>query len=365
MAVVACCAALFATGASCKKSAPATKERMRNGAVVLAAESEPYVKVEPAAAATGAKARSLVARVAFDERHVAALGPPVQGRVASVSVVVGDKVERGALLVTISAPDIAAARAQVTEAKTARALAETTAKRSAMLADKGAGSDAERQQAEAALLQARSEETRAIAALTALGGGVSSSGSYQLRAPIAGIVVQRNASVGTVVHTDQDQPVVTVADLTNVWVLADVYEQDLARVHVGDEAAVEVLAFPGRKFVGKITQVGSTIDPQTRVARARIELSNEDLALRPGMFANVQAIGISAGGVEIPISAVLARRDQFFVFVRNADGSYSRREIQRGDQHGQHVSVLSGLKAGEPVVSEGAILLDAEANEAL
>ncbi len=349
----------------CKKVEAPNRAGVQGGVITLAAESEPYVKTEVASLATGSNARALVARVAFDERHMAAMGPPVQGRVASVSVVLGDTVKAGALLVTISAPDIAAARAQVSEAKASRGLAATTAARAKVLVEKGAGSEAERLQAEAALSQAQSEEQRAVAALSALGGGGTASGSYQLRSPIAGVVVQRSASVGTVVHTDQPDPVVTVADLSTVWVLADVYEQDLARVHVGDEASVDVVAFPGRKFAGKVTQIGSTIDPQTRVARARIELGNADLALRPGMFANVHASGLTPGNVEIPISAVLARRDRYFVFVKTPQGTYVRREIERGDQRGARVGVLSGLAVGDSVVTEGAILLDAEANEAL
>ena len=83
------------------------------------------------------------------------------------------------------------------------------------------------------------------------------------------------------------------------------------------------------------------------------------------MFANVRARGIAEGAVEIPLSAVLARRDQYFVFVRNADGSYTQREVRPGEQRGQHIAILSGLHIGDPVVTEGAILLDAEANEAL
>lgn len=332
--------------------------------VVLKGASASYVTLEPVAAASHMHARALVARVAFDDRRVAALGPPVQGRVAAVHVIIGDKVNRDAPLLTIHAPDIAAALAQVTETRTARILAERNFQRAELLVKQGAGSDADRLSAESALSQARSEESRAEAALHALGGAHGSS-DYVLRSPIAGIVVERNVSVGSEVNTDQAQPCVTVADLSTVWVNADVYEQDLAHVHVGDEATVQVLAFPGRDFPGRITYIGNTIDAQTRVARARIELQNPDLLLRPGMFANVNARGLSDAAVEIPLSAMLARRDQYFVFVQNGAGAYVQREVRPGEQHGQHVAVLSGLTPGERVVTEGAILLDAEANEAL
>lgn len=339
-------------------------ERGPDHSVRLRGASASYVTVEPAAPATHLHARTLTARVAFDDRRVAAMGPPVQGRVASVNVIAGDHVKKDAPLLTIHAPDIAAALAQVAETHSARLLAEHNAERASMLVQQGAGSDADRLSAETALMQAKSEESRAQAALRALGGAHGTS-DYVLRSPIDGIVVERNVSVGTEVNADQAQPCVTVADLHTVWVNADIYEQDLARIHVGDEAKVEVLAFPEREFTGRITYVSNTVDVQTRVARARIELANPDLALRPGMFAYVHASGISEGAVEIPLSAVLARRDQFFVFVREQNGVYAQREVRPGEQHGQHIAVLSGLAPGDPVVTDGAILLDAEANEAL
>ncbi|HEX4351956.1 MAG TPA: efflux RND transporter periplasmic adaptor subunit [Polyangiales bacterium] len=354
--------------AACPSAVPlgvaAVHEHKADHSVVLRGPSAAYVTVEPAGPATHVHARTLVARVAFDERKVAALGPPVQGRVASVNVVVGDRVEKDAPLLTIHAPDIAAALAQVAETKTARTLAEKNAERAHMLMQRGAGSEAETLTADAALMQAKSEEDRARDALDALGGAHGSS-DYALRSPIAGIVVERNVSVGSEVNTGQDQPCVKIADLHNVWVIADVYEQDLARVHAGDQASVDVMAFPGREFLGKITYVGNTVDPQTRVAQARIELANPDFALRPGMYAAVHTQGLAEGAVEIPLSAVLARRDQFFVFTRKDDGTYAQREVRPGEQRGQHIAILSGLKPGDPVVTEGAILLDAEANEAL
>jgi cobalt-zinc-cadmium efflux system membrane fusion protein len=273
-------------------------------------------------------------------------------------------VRQGEVLATIHAPDVAAANAQVLETHAATVLAESNARRAQSLVTEGAGSVAEQQQAEAALVQAHSEAARAIAARNAL-GGVHGLSDYELHSPIAGEVVERSVTVGAEVHVGQDQPLITVADLSTVWVLADVFEQDLPLIHVGDEASVDVVAFPGRRFTGRITYVSDTIDPQTRAARARIEIPNPDGALRPGMFAHVEAHGQVEGSAEVPMSAVLARRDQYFVFVHNPDGTFVQREVQLGEQHGQHVTILSGLRPGEPVVTDGAILLDAEANTAL
>src|SRR5262249_6310810 len=147
------------------------------------------------------------------------------------------------------------------------------------------------------------------------------------------------------------------------WVIADVFEQDLPFIHAGDSAAVTVPAFPGRTWNGQITFVGDTLDSQSRTAHARIELDNPELALRSGMFAHVVVRGQAEGDAEVPIGAVLARRDQFFVFVRNPDQSFVQREVHPGEQHGPLVTILTGLHPGEQVVTRGAILLDSEANE--
>jgi len=359
-------ALLFAT-ASCRKASPPqalTHVRRPDQSIVLSGPSAVYVRAEPAAPARPESSRTLVARVSFDERHVAKLGPPVPGRVDRVNVVTGDQVKAGTILLTLRAPDIASAQTQIAQARTARLLAERAAARAEVLVRDGAGREAELQQAQAALDQARNEENRAVASLSAIGGAQGSS-EYALRSPISGTVVERHVSVGTQVHADQDQPLVVVADISTVWVLADVYEQDLSRVHVGDAATIFVLAYPDRAFEGKITQLSEVVDPLTRASRARVELENQDLALRPGMFARVEVRAGALGSAEVPTSALLARRDQFFVFVRNADGSYVEREVKIGEQRGQHTAILAGVKAGDMVVTEGAILLDAKANEAL
>ena len=359
-----CLLLLGGCGNAVRAEAGPTHAKAPDNSVELHGVSASYIRVEPASAAEPNAERALVARVAFDDRKVAALGPPVQGRVSSIEVVAGDKVEKGALLLTLRAPDIAAASAQLTEARTARLLAERNAERAKLLLDHGAGSQAEAQQAESALEQAKAEEQRANAVLAAFGGSHGSN-EYQLRSPITGVVVERNVAVGTEVHVDQDKPLITIADLSRLWVMADVYEQDLARIRVGDEARVHIPAFPDREPVGRITYVGNTVDPVTRVAVARIEIPNPDSSLRPGMFANVQVKGLSDGIVDVPLAAVLARRDQFFVFTKNPNGTFAQHEVRPGEQQGQHVQILAGLSPGDPVVTEGAILVDAEANEAL
>lgn len=347
-----------------EKEEPAPHGKRADHSVVLSDASASYVRVEPARTASAARTRAFAGHVTFDERLVARIGPAVGGRVSAVSVVRGDDVKKGDILMKIYAPDVASAQAQLTQAKTQRALAERAAERARTLKREGAGSDAEVLTAESALATAQTEEARANAALMAIGGAAGAT-EYVLRSPLAGKVIERNVAVGAQVSPGGDKPLFTVGDLSMVWVIADVFEQDLSLVKDGADATIQVLALKGKTYSGKVTHLSSVVDPSTRAAEARVELENKDGELKPGMSARVFMQGVTGPGAEVPTAALLARRDQFFVFVRQKDGSFLQREVHVAAQHGEHATISSGLQPGEDVVTEGAILLDAEANEAL
>lgn len=361
------CLSLGSALSACPKRVPPPEARREgNGTTVtLRGESLSFVTVEAARTPPTVAQRAYVGRVDFDERRVSRVGPPVGGRVTAVNVIVGDTVTSGQTLATIHSGDIATALAQLAQARAARLLAEQSAERSRRLVETGNGSQAEAQQSATQLTQARSEESRAQAALSALGGGrgVTGSDDYQLRAPMAGVVVERHVAVGNEVHTDQDQPLVVVADLSRVWVLAEIYESDLANVQQGNDAVVEITALPDHEpFTGRVTSLSRVLDPSTRTATARIELDNTGELLRPGMSARVRIAEREQGSADVPTSAILARRDEFFVFVRTAEGTFRRQQVQLGEQHGDHIVIRDGLRPNDMVATQGAILLDAEAN---
>ncbi|HSC87312.1 MAG TPA: efflux RND transporter periplasmic adaptor subunit [Polyangiaceae bacterium] len=357
--------AMALLGAGCRRApSPERAVGVPTGTVVLSTESQRYIHVETAAAPPASVQHTLFARVAFDERRVAALGSPVGGRVSRVHVVTGDKVRVGQPLLTISSTEVGAARAQVTEAREARMLAEQVAARAALLVQQGAGSVAEQERAETALAQARAEERRAGQSLGALGVS-EAGGDYVLKSPIEGVVVERTVQAGNAVSSDAGAALITVADLSAVWVLADVFEQDVPSIATGNAAVVRVAALGGREFEGTVGYVGDIVDATTRAARARVELKNPDGVLRPGMYAEVEVKGPQRAVAYVPVSAVLARRDEFYVFVPQGTSSYAPRKVKVGRQVGDHIAVVTGLEAGERIVTRGAILLDAEANAAL
>ena len=182
-----------------------------------------------------------------------------------------------------------------------------------------------------------------------------------VRAPASGVVVEKN-----VVEGDRIMPGMTVyriADLSRVWVEAEVFEKDLGLVREGQAARVSFEAYPGKLFVGKVTYVYPTVSVQSRTARVRVELPNPGLTLKPGMFAKI-GLDVPPGAptLVVPRSAVIATGERALVFVQAADGKLMPREVQMGRTSGQLQELLGGVEAGERVVSSAAFLVDAESN---
>ena len=182
-----------------------------------------------------------------------------------------------------------------------------------------------------------------------------------LRAPASGVVVEKN-----VVEGDRITPGMTVyriADLSRVWIEAEVFEKDLALVREGQAAGVGFEAYPGASFTGRVTYVYPTVSVQSRTARVRIELPNAALALRPGMFAQID-LDVPPGPptLVVPRSAVIATGERALVFVQDADGTLVPHEVRMGRTSGQLQELLLGVEEGERVVASAAFLVDAESN---
>jgi cobalt-zinc-cadmium efflux system membrane fusion protein len=177
-----------------------------------------------------------------------------------------------------------------------------------------------------------------------------------LRAPFDGVVIKSDVAEGEVVETDRE--LFTIADLSTVWVQADVYEKDIASIREGQEVKVLVDAYPGETFVGKITYVSDFLDPKTRTAKVRCEVPNPDGRLKLEMFATIQIpTPIGREAVMIPTAAVQQIDDKPVVFVKTGDTQFQKRDVQLGNQSDGWVEVKSGLKAGEVVVTQGSFYL--------
>jgi hypothetical protein len=177
--------------------------------------------------------------------------------------------------------------------------------------------------------------------------------------PVSGFITERNALPNA--YVQPETKLYTIADLSTVWVYANVFQNDVGRLRPGDAAQVTVDAYPGRHFNGHIDQILPQVDPATRTVRVRLVFSNPGVVLKPGMYVNV-AISVSLGRqLVIPTSAVLQSGSRAVTFIDHGNGSLEPRTIQTGPQFDDSIVVLSGLKVGDRVVSSATFLVDSEA----
>jgi cobalt-zinc-cadmium efflux system membrane fusion protein len=325
-----------------------------------------FVKIAEVEVSSEAAPTEATAKVAFDEGRVSRIGTPVSGRVLELRVQPGDHVRKGQPLLVIASPDAESAFADWIAARADAALAEKNLERQRRLLADQAVSQREVLQAEGEATKARAGRARALGRLEILGISPDDPDGkpsrYLLRAPIDGVVVERPANPGMEVRADAGTSLVTVADLSRLWVLADVFERDLGAVVKGGRAEVHVAAWPGRVWEGKVAHVGDVVDPQSRTVKVRVEVENPDQKLKPEMFARVTLRGAPAApALTVPSQAVLSDGAASAVVVALGAGRFQRRTIETGPERDGTVRVLAGLVPGERVVVDGAIYLSAAA----
>jgi len=357
----------------------------RDGVVVLSTEQLAQVEL----ATVPVDERYLPAQlettgeVGYEEDRIAHVGPRVPGRVHRVPVSLGDEVRRGQVLVILDSVELGKAKAAYLAARTREELARQTYDRERRLYEDRITSEREMLEARAAHLEAVSMRQSAQEALRLYGiptetverlaPGDQDASLLPVTAPIAGRVVEKHATLGELA-TPEDT-LFTVGDLRRVWIWIDVYERDLARVHLGDRVDVVVDPYPDRVFSGEVSYLSPEVASETRTVRARIDAENPGQLLRPGMFAAVRLVDPhtedGAPSLVVPEGALI--RDgiragraggEALVFVplaNDADGArFEARQVRVGRREGGLVEVVSGLAAGEVVVSEGTFVLRSE-----
>ncbi|HEY3456975.1 MAG TPA: efflux RND transporter periplasmic adaptor subunit [Bryobacteraceae bacterium] len=286
------------------------------------------------------------------------------GRVVGIYAKLGDDVHKGQLLLKVLSSDVTTAFQNYSQARADERLAKTQADRAKLLYDKGAISLNELQVAEDA--EAKAQVTLATAAqqIRTLGADPDRQDPViEIRAPASGTIVEQNVANAANVHTPDNQPnLFTVADLSTVWVLCDVYENDLPAVREGDSAEVRLNAFPDRVFHGRIANIGKVLDPNLRTAKVRIELRNPGI-MRVGMFATAIFRGQRGKNYAVlPTSAVLHLHDRDWIFVPAAGNQFCRTEVTGGAVDAGMQVILSGVSPGQRVVRD-ALALQSESQQ--
>jgi len=352
---------LSAAGTACRRGSDAKKDGRPEDAaaasgVVLseAAAKTAAVKVAAAAVREFRPVIQASGTVAFDERRFVRVGPRVGGRVEQAFVFEGDTVRAGQALATLFSPDYLAARAEYLQ------LRETTARRAGQKAGEQAGLTAD-------LLKAAEGKLRLLGLadveLEALGRDPEAAPFIVLRAPFAGRVVESTAVAGG--QAEAGVPLFAVADPGRLWVWAHVFEKDLSAVQAGCQAEVRTDALPAIVFAGRLTFVGATVDETTRTVRSRVEVVDASGRLKPGMFATVRLFAAEAVRfLAVPDVAVRRLAGRTVVFVPSGNGAYAARDVAVGRTLEGFTEILSGLGAGETVVTDGSFSLKAEALKA-
>ena len=308
-------------------------------------------------------------RVTFDDLRVAHIYSPVTGRVSRILADPGQRVKKGGALVAIQSPDVGNAFADLDKAEAELTASQHDLQRQKELYEAHAGSQKDYEAAQDSYGKARAELERARQKARLLRGGGTDAVTQEfvLRAPIEGEVIARSVNPGAEVQGQYSggaaQELFTVGELDRVWVLADVFEMDLARAKKGAAVTIKVVAYPDETFTGVVDWIADLLDPIARTARVRCEVENPARKLKPEMYATVT---IAVPGVEalaVPLTAILRLADQTIVFVEQGttpDGRrrFVRRVVAAGDDEGTSmVPVGHGLQPGERVVTSGAILL--------
>jgi len=299
------------------------------------------------------------ARIVPDPARVIHIYPPAGGRLLTVTVHPGDLVRKGQVLATLQSSDAVSALSDYQKAQTDLALKKKALQRAQDLKDHGAIAERDLQQAQADEQMSEAGLSAAASRLEVL--GVNPNAALQqldVLAPRAGAILDTGAAPGELSKAqDAPQPLCTIADLTEVWAEGDIYEKDIDAVRSGDEAVVELAAFPGKQWKGRVSNVSYALDPISRTLKVRVVLPNPGFKLKPDMFASIRLSTVTRAGIVLPSSALLSSGDQSYVFVRKSPGVFTRRMVAAKPIDGSSIEVTSGLSGGEAVVTQGVLLL--------
>ncbi len=306
---------------------------------------------------------ALNARIAYDDNYTARIFSSVAGRVVKISAEAGQQVKAGDALLWIDSPDYAMGASDSLKADADLLRKKEAYERAQLLFDAQGLARKDLESAEADWHQADAEAQRAKARMKNLSSNVvvTVDGRFILRAPIDGIVSERQVNAGSEVRPDATNPLFVITNPKHVWVVVDLPEQQIGKVRVGQPIAVEVDAYPNEIFSGKVRVISETLDPVMRRFQVRCDVDNSQHKLKPEMFARISPIVDTKSRLpRVPNSALFTQGLYTYIFVEQMPGVLQRRRVILGIQGSDFTYIKEGLHAGEHIVTSGAILLNAE-----
>jgi len=296
------------------------------------------------------------AKITEDQERKSEIFPMVSGHLRQVNVKIGDRVGSGQTLATMTSSEMAGFDKEAISAAAEKQNAERNLKQAQTLFDSGLSSAKELEEAKNDF-QIKTAELKRANSILKLNGG-SSTGLYAVKSPINGFIVEKNANNNMQIRSDYEKSLFTVADLSTVWAMINVYESDIANLKEGDEVKVSVLAYPEQIFTGKIDKLYNLIDQDSKVMNAKVIIKNPGFTLKPGMLATVKVA--ASMGINLPAvnaRAIIFDDNKNYVLVLNANKKVHIQEVEVLRKAANKAYIKAGLNAGDLVISSKQVFL--------
>ncbi|MCJ8210339.1 efflux RND transporter periplasmic adaptor subunit [Mucilaginibacter sp. RS28] len=338
---------------SCSSHKPAEPERNPN---ILPDSLMRTLSVDTVRSSNVAYAIKFSGAVDFNADKVLNMYPLVSGTLQGINVMPGDYVKQGQVLGYIRSGEMANYSSSLSSAEAGADQAKRQLQQQEDFFKSGLASEVDVTNAKAAYKQALAALIAAKRVLKI--NGNNTDGTFVIKAPISGFVVQKNINNGMSIRTDNNAPMFTISDLKQVWVQANVYEENIGKVHEGDKADVTTVSYPDKIFHGRVDKLMNVLDPNTKVMKMRVVLDNPGYVLKPQMFATVTVANTEdTKALSVSLGALVFDHSQYYVIVLTGHNHVELRPVEVLNKNGTTAYISSGLKLGERVISSKAILI--------
>lgn len=330
----------------------------QTGAISIPAESRPYISIAKVTPQNFSAVVQAPSHVEFRTTALSNVSAVIAGRLKKINVQVGDRVKAGMPIAVLESAEASKMRADVAQTKAELQRAEDRMRRQDMMQKSGVGLEVEHAEATIQLKEARADLMRSQQTLRMIGEGGDQ--SVVLRAAEDGVVLQIKASIGTALEAGQT--IIEIGEPQSLWIVADVFDNDLPLIEKGAKATLQISALP-EPVTGRVVAVSAAMQSDLRRGAVYIEFDNPNLVLKPGMFAKGLIEASGPHRIVLPATAVLIKdKKQTVVYVETADARFEPRQVLIGQARDGQVPIIDGLKDGERVVISGALLLDSAAS---
>jgi len=308
---------------------------------------------------------TLAARIQANPTTVVHIYPPISGRVMALKVLPGQEVAKGQVVGMLQSTDLQQARSDYEKARIEAARADLQLNRAKDLLQHQVMAQKDYDDLAAVDQADHAELARALETLHFLGyQEADTTGLVAIRSPISGVVLDVNTASGELQRSlDNATPITTIANISDVWVLADLYPRDVQAVRRGQPVEIHVNGYPDTTFHGVVDNISDAVDPQTLTLKVRVVLPNPHHHLKPQMYATVAVTNQNRNAIVVPATAVIRDGVSTSVFVQTGENKYEHRDVRVGEAHDTTVEITGGLHEGDRVVSTGAELLRGAGSE--